>query len=437
MSRTSGRPGGPSRDLGLLAEGESTAGLSDEALLERFLAAGDESAGRAFEALVHRHGPMVRGVCRRVLRDPADVGDAFQATFLVLARRAGSVRVGGSLAPWLHGVSVRVARRARAVVLRRNGRERTNVEAPEIPGRDERDADELRAAIDEELGRLPGRYGSPMVLFYLEGLSHEEVAGRLGCPVGTVRSRLSRGRDLLRDRLARRGLAPGSPSLMVAAFAPKSSLSLEALGSMAQAAARLAAGRASGGTVPPGVASLVAGVSRMMTLQELAPVAAASAACLLGAFGLAMGQVPKPATTAPKAAPAEKPTRPELVEAPGAQAGMDPGEFLDYPAFAVKTEPAAGSTDVDPALAEVRVTFSREMQDGSWSWASIGKDNSLPITGKIHYEKDRRTCVAPVKLEPGKTYAVFLNSPKFTNFRDLEGRPAVPTLLVFKTRAAR
>jgi RNA polymerase sigma-70 factor (ECF subfamily) len=434
---TSGRPVGALRDLGLLAEGEATAGLSDEALLGRFLGSRDESAERAFAALVDRHGPMVRGVCRRVLRDPADVGDAFQATFLVLARRAGSVRVDGSLAPWLHGVSVRVARRARAVAIRRNGRERTNAETPETPARDDRDADELRAVIDEELGRLPGRYGSPLVLFYLEGLSHEEVAGRLGCPVGTVRSRLSRGRDLLRDRLARRGLAPASPSLMIAAFAPKSPLTVEALGSMARAASRLATGRMPGGTVPPGVAVLVAGVTRMMTLQKLVPVAAVSAACLLGALGLAMGQSPKSLAQAPKAAPAEKAPKPAPDQATGAEAGMDPGEFLDYPAFVIKTVPATGSTDVDPALTEIRVTFSREMQDGSWSWTSIGKDNSLPITGKIHYDKDRRTCVAPVKLEPGKTYATFLNSQKFTNFRDLEGRPAVPTLLVFKTRAAK
>jgi RNA polymerase sigma-70 factor (ECF subfamily) len=434
---TNGQPVGALRDLGLLAEGEATAGLSDEALLERFLGSRDESAQRAFAALVDRHGPMVRGVCRRVLRDPADVGDAFQATFLVLARRAGSVRVSGSLAPWLHGVSARVARRARAVAIRRNGRERTNAETPEIPARDERDADELRAVIDEESGRLPGRYGSPLVLFYLEGLSHEEVAGRLGCPVGTVRSRLSRGRDLLRDRLARRGLAPASPSLMIAAFAPRSPLSIEALGSMARAASRLAAGLATGGTVPPDVAALIAGVSRMMTIQKLAPVAAVSAACLLGAFGLSMGQSPKSLAQAPKAAPAEKTTKTEPAEAPGAQAGMDPGAFLDYPAFVVKTEPATGSTDVDPALAEIRVTFSREMQDGSWSWVTLSKETFPNITGKIHYDKDRRTCVAPVKLEPGKTYATFLNSQKFTNFRDLEGRPAVPALLVFKTRAAK
>jgi len=420
--------------LGLVAGGGATAGLSDEQLLGRFVGSRDETAELAFAALVDRHGPMVRGVCRRVLRDPADEGDAFQATFLVLARRADSVRVGASLAPWLHGVSVRVARRARALAARRNGRERTNASAPEVAARDDGPADDTRAVIDEELDRLPRRYASALVLFYLEGLSHEEAAGRLGCPVGTVRSRLARGRDLLRDRLARRGLAPAP----LAAFVPRTPALDRITDSTARAAARLAAGRTAGGIVPPGVASLAAGVSRMLTLQKLAPIAALSAASLFGALGLAIaaGQAPRAVTpgAAPRT-PAEKPAhRPDLAGSPGAEAGMDPGAFVDWPAFVVKTEPPAGSTDVDPGLAEIKVTFSREMADGSWSWVTLNKEAFPEITGKISYAKDRRTCVAPVKLEPGKLYAVSLNSQKFLNFRDSKGAPAVPYMLVFKTR---
>jgi RNA polymerase sigma factor (sigma-70 family) len=444
-----GMANGTFHDLGLLAEGEAAAGLSDEALLGRFLASRDASSERAFAALVDRHGPMVRGVCRRVLRDPTDACDAFQATFLVLARRAGSVRVGGSLAPWLHGVSVRVARRARAVAARRNARERTNAKVPEVIAHDERELDDLRVCIDEELRRLPDRYGSPLVLFYLEGLSHEEVAGRLGCPVGTVRSRLSRGRDLLRDRLARRGLAPAALPLMIEAFAPRTPLPLEALGSTALAASRLAGGRLLGGMVPPGVHYLVAGVSRMMTLQKLAPALAVAAACLLGALGLAMAQASQDPSTkktaeakpSPKPTPSPSPSpspKAEPSPTPITQAGADPEAFLDYPPFAVKTEPPTGSTDVDPSLTEVRVTWSREMITTDWTWMKGGKDSELPIVPKsIHFEKDNRTCVASVKLEPGKTYAVFLNTTRFTSFRDLEGHPAVPYLLVFKTRAAK
>ena len=152
---------------------------------------------------------------------------------------------------------------------------------------------------------------------------------------------------------------------------------------------------------------------------------------------------PKPAP-APEGRPEEGPGRrprrqPGLDPArtrrdAGAEAGVDPGPFLDFPAFVIKTEPATGATDVDPALAQIRVTFSREISDGSWSWAACGKDTSPEFAGKIRYEKDRRTCVAPVKLEPDKLYAVSLNSQKFTNFRDAGGRPAVPYMLVFKTR---
>jgi hypothetical protein len=199
--------------------------------------------------------------------------------------------------------------------------------------------------------------------------------------------------------------------------------------------------------VPAGVASLVAGVSRMMTLQKLAPVAACSAACVLAALGLASGQSPRSAPAAPSAPkvvvalktqavrePKAASPKPELSEAQGAEAGIDPGPFVDFPAFVVKTEPPTGSTDVDPALAQIRVTFSKEMADGSWSWVTLSKETFPEITGKITYDKDRRTCIAPVKLEPGKLYAISLNSQKFTNFRDAGGRPAVPYMLAFKTR---
>jgi RNA polymerase sigma-70 factor (ECF subfamily) len=104
------------------------------------------------------------------------------------------------------------------------------------------------------------------------------------------------------------------------------------------------------------------------------------------------------------------------------------------PPVVVKTIPQSGDTKVDPATREIRVTFSKEMSDGSWSWSQISDDSFPSMTGKIHYLADRKTCVAPVKLEPGKTYVVWLNSPKFRNFRDSNGQSAVPYLLVFETR---
>jgi RNA polymerase sigma-70 factor (ECF subfamily) len=102
----------------------------------------------------------------------------------------------------------------------------------------------------------------------------------------------------------------------------------------------------------------------------------------------------------------------------------------------VKSIPATGSTDVDPSIKEIKVVYSKNMQNGTWSWSQLGKETfpKLDETGKIHYESDKRTCVLPVKLEPGKTYAIFCNSPRFHNFKDKEGSPAVPYMLVFRTR---
>jgi RNA polymerase sigma-70 factor (ECF subfamily) len=103
------------------------------------------------------------------------------------------------------------------------------------------------------------------------------------------------------------------------------------------------------------------------------------------------------------------------------------------PPVVVETVPKAGSGDVDPALAEIRVTYSKDMQDGSWSWSTLGEENFPETTGKPRYLEDKRTAVLPVKLVPGKTYAIWLNSQKFRNFKDADGQPAVPYLLVFKT----
>jgi RNA polymerase sigma-70 factor (ECF subfamily) len=106
------------------------------------------------------------------------------------------------------------------------------------------------------------------------------------------------------------------------------------------------------------------------------------------------------------------------------------------PPVVVKTMPQAGDGEVDPALTEIQVTFSKDMADGSWSWATASKASFPTIDGKPKYLKDQRTCVLPVKLEPGKTYAVWINSAKFKNFKDADGRSAVPYLLVFRTKKA-
>jgi RNA polymerase sigma factor (sigma-70 family) len=204
--------------------------LTDEQLLERF----NNGAGpgeAAFEAIILRHGPMVLGVCRRILRDPHDVEDAFQATFLILARRASSIRSGNVLGGWLCRVAYRVAARARAA---RHG----SIPPPDrptesAPPEDAAEHEDLSAAIIGELQLLPEKYRLPVQLCYLEGRTHDEAAVQLSWPVGTVRTRLAWARDRLRQRLSRRGLA------LSVGLVDRSLLSLKATGGVP--AARVAA----------------------------------------------------------------------------------------------------------------------------------------------------------------------------------------------------
>jgi len=191
----------------------TAAGLSDLSLLERFADRRDEAAEVAFAGLVERHGPMVLRVCRSVLGDRDEAEDAFQATFLVLASRARAIRRGDSVGSWLHGVALRVANRARWRAARRRHHERRHAEmtasarADQIGG-GHGPPDDVAQVLHEEIGRLPEKYRKPVVLCYLEGLTHDQAADQLGWPVGTVRRRLAGARDRLHGRLTRRHVAP-------------------------------------------------------------------------------------------------------------------------------------------------------------------------------------------------------------------------------------
>ena len=180
--------------------------MTDCQLLELYVGRRDSSA---FRALVVRHGPAVMRVCRWVLRDPHEAEDAFQATFLVLVRRATTVEDPELLGNWLRGVAYRVASQSRRRVSKQRGREVQGVEM--LPADEPHDSSlaELGVVLREELARMPEKYRGPMVLCYLEGLSHEQAAAQLRLPSGTVKVRLVRGRRLLRTRLDRRGVGLG------------------------------------------------------------------------------------------------------------------------------------------------------------------------------------------------------------------------------------
>jgi RNA polymerase sigma factor (sigma-70 family) len=285
----------PDQLANLFASG-TCAGMTDSELLERFRTDRDEVGERAFEALVTRHGPMVLGICRNFLDDPTDVHDAFQAVFLVLARRAGSIRKKDSVGSWLHGVTVRVAARARGTAIRRRVRERHILAAASIAavagGGPEAgpsaEHGEGAAVVHEEVVRLPERYRTPIVLCYFEGLTHDEAASRLSWPVGTVRSRLARARDQLRTRLTRRGVtapstigplaawliagqSPSTASAAIRAAAAVSPLPATVPASLARAAVRVAAGQsAAAGPWSAASLNLADGVLTTMTLKKLA-----------------------------------------------------------------------------------------------------------------------------------------------------------------------
>jgi RNA polymerase sigma factor (sigma-70 family) len=279
------------KPLRFLLEAGSMAGMTDGQLVERFAASRDSAGEAAFAVLVSRHGPMVLGTCRSLLGDPHTADDAFQAVFLVLARRAGSIRQPDLLAPWLHGVATKIARKARAQAERRRRRENTEVEMNQLESVwCEADARALRdedvTAVHEEVAGLPDRYRRAVVLCHFEGLTHAEAARLLRCAPGTVSAQVSRARDLLRIRLTRRGLSAGAVALvrslepkLVSAAVP---LSLER--GTIQAALCFATNRAAIATVASTPAVVLArGALTSMTLSKLV-----IAGTLLVALGVAV-----------------------------------------------------------------------------------------------------------------------------------------------------
>ena len=261
--------------------------LSDSQLLQSFRTGRNEAGQAAFSAIVERHGPMVLGVCRQVLRNLHDADDAFQATFMVMARKAGTVQNSESLASWLHGIALRVAARAKADEARRRVHERRFAKLRQV----ECDCESIRSEsfpeLHQEIARLPQRYREIVVLCYLEGLTSEQAAARIGCPPGTVFSRLSRARVRLRGSLVRRGVALPTESLAVAFTADARgalppSLLETTVGTSIDFAARRAPelGLASAPAV-----TLARGVLYAMAVSKLKILGAASVACVLALGG--------------------------------------------------------------------------------------------------------------------------------------------------------
>ncbi len=307
--------------------------VTDAQLLERFLRSHDEIA---FELLVRRHERLVLGVCRRVLRNQHDADDAFQATFLLLARKAGAIRKRETLAAWLHQVAYRVAMRANGEARKRAGRETTAVDQAALPSREPDPAgpplDEFGALLDEELNRLPENYRGAVALCYLEGCTYEEAARRLGVPRGTLSIWLTRARDLLRSRLSRRGL--GASAVALTAILEKQT-SAAAVVETVRAALDWAAGGEAGST-STGAVALAEGVLRTMFMTKVPfAVAALLALVLVTGGGLLAVQQGGPDEKQPvRLPPPDTTATPEPVlrgvgKDPDAHEGKGPGGWQE------------------------------------------------------------------------------------------------------------
>jgi RNA polymerase sigma factor (sigma-70 family) len=386
-------------------------GLDDADLLHRFAAKRDEAA---FEVLIWRHGPMVFGVANRVLHNADDSEDVLQATFLALVRQARSIGRGGAVASWLYRVAYRTALRVRA---RRQKLAPAGSDIEELPASasaDERFRRDSLDALDEELQRLPEKYRTPLILSYLQGLTNQETASRLGCPIGTVFTRLARGRELLRKRLRRRG-ATATAGLLGGASGP--SMAAQPLGNgLVQAtirAGRQIAGESAAAASVPSLAvfTLAEGVGQTMVRRSRSKLIGA-ALVLLAVAGAGTGLL------ALRGSPPEPPPATEIAASVAPAAALEHAASSAADAAPVKPDrprvvavfPADGAKDVEP-VTEIRIRFDRPMNRSNVSISWIAPEGGgYRSCGDVRYVEATREFVFPVQLTSGVKHELVLNA---------------------------
>jgi RNA polymerase sigma factor (sigma-70 family) len=398
--------------------------LSDGQLLDRFTHQRDETA---FEVLVWRYGPMVLNVARRVLHDLDEAEDVLQATFLALVRQARSIRRREAISGWLYQVAYRLALRARQQKKKRSlGQVAIEDVAAAASSSGEQGQEEVRL-LDEELQRLPEKYRIPLVLSYLQGMTNQEIAVQMTCPIGTVFTRLARGREMLRKRLIRRGVTL-SAGLMGAVLAPDrtiASLRAELVRGTVRAGRVFAECPGSAASVlSPKVIALTEGVEKMIAISRWKFVGAVltvfaimgSGAGLLAWRGKLHEQVNTTTAQVPERS-ARAAKAPEKADKSDALP-----EDRERPKI-VQVFPADGATEVEP-ISEIRLRFDRPMDQTSavLAWDFRSKAGFRP-RGEMRYVEKTHEFILPVQLSPGHAHTVTLNRQSFARRKekDYEG----------------
>ncbi len=344
---------------------------SDADLLTRFLDQRDEAA---FESLVRRHGPLVLAACRSALHNPADADDAFQATFLVLVRRAGAIRDRSALGGWLYRVAYRVARKLRASP--------GFVALTEEPPARRDEARDVRRILDEEIARLPEQYRLVVDLCYVVGRTTDEAASRLGWAKGTVLTRLAWARKRLRSRLTQRGVTLAVGSLATALGRPALGVSSEMVFTTVRAAVAVAAGDVIAGVVSARTVSLTEGVVRTMALNKLKWIAAA-ALVFVALTGIGIGRWTADLT----AEPGDKKKKAAKVE-PVEPAPPVRVDLVETQLLPPRSEVASNdSQPVDQKGREFVVT----RPTGTWIRELAVNGATIQIT--MHFQDDRMICI--------------------------------------------
>jgi RNA polymerase sigma factor (sigma-70 family) len=400
------------------------AGLTDAQLLARFAAGHEDGAELAFEILVERHGPMVFRVCRDVLRDEHAAEDAFQTTFLVLARKAPSLWVKNSLASWLHGVAHRVATRARSDAARRRRHEQQLAEARgrALEIRPDHPRSEAWLILSEEIARLPETYRAPVVLCYLEAMSYQAAAASLGVTEDTVRGRLARARERLRKRLTRRGVEVSAIVAAARSAIPAVVLPHDLVQATARAGIALSTGSAVGlSAISRSAISLYERTCTTMVLTKLKAIAAALVLGVITAGAVVSAQQPGGGRVEPSALTTKSGRPAKTLAAKGGNLIVDwiPADgqggkqeiTVDPRRHCIHLLPVSVKRDDRPNDGAVRVDLERgkyykiTAAGEAFMSEQTGPDAD-PFSGVlVHYPTDEQDCYAErqIVLAPGKS----------------------------------